>query len=138
MKPNFVILFFCTLIALSCTNPPSPESSLLVNTWIFNGGEITTNKTGYFVSDARYDKYKYMDLHNNGSGSLWGGAAILDGNVSWDEKGKFVELQAKNDGGALLNFEKYEIDSVSSHYLKLSYSETHSDTVISKEILFKR
>jgi hypothetical protein len=138
MKHFIVILFLSCLFTISCTDPGSNESSLLVNTWIFNGGKITTNKTGYFVTDTRYDKYKYMDLHNNGSGSLWGGAAILDGKVSWDEKGKFVEMQAKNDGGALLNVEKYDIDSVSSNYLKLIYTETHTDTVILKEILFKR
>jgi uncharacterized protein YprB with RNaseH-like and TPR domain len=109
-----------------------------VNTWIFKGLEITTNKTGYFVTDARYDKYKYLDLHSNGNGSLWGGPAILDGKVSWNEKANYIELQAKNDGGAYLDVEKYGIDSVSTHYLKISFSETHTDTVIVKELLFNR
>ncbi len=58
--------------------------------------------------------------------------------MSWDEKAKIVELQAKNDGGALLNVEKYDIDSVSVAYLKMTYSEIHNDTIILKELLFKR
>jgi hypothetical protein len=138
MKYFVLLILSATLSLISCTAPSPSESSLLVNTWIFNGEKITTNKTGYVVTDTRYDKYKYMDLYNNGGGSLWGGAAILDGVVSWNEKAKILELQAKNDGGALLNVEKYDIDSVSALYLKMTYSETHSDTVIIKELLFKR
>ncbi|MFZ9848303.1 MAG: hypothetical protein ACO3EE_09170 [Flavobacteriales bacterium] len=138
MKCFVILLFWTTLFLNSCTAPSPTDSSVLVNTWIFNGEKITTNKSNYTVSDTRYDKYKYMDLYNNGNGSLWGGAAILDGKVSWNENAKIVELQAKNDGGALLNVEKYDIDSVSAFYLKMTYEETHGDTVISKELLFKR
>jgi len=137
MKSLFQILIL-SFVIFSCTESGSSEKSLLVNTWIFNGDSISTNKSGYVYNDSRYDKYKYMDLHNNGGGSLWGGAAILDGKVSWDEKAKHVELQAKNNGGALLNVEKYNIDSVSSHYLKMTYNEIHNDTVITKQLLFKR
>ncbi len=136
MKIFLFLLVFFSVIA--CTDPSAKGSNILVNTWIFNGDTITTNKVGYVYSDSRYNKYKYMDLHNNGNGGLWGAAAILDGNVSWNEKGKYVELQAKNNGGALLNAEKYTIDSVSTYYLKLTYNETHSDTIITKQLLFKR
>ncbi len=125
-------------MCISCAAPSPNESSVLVNTWIFSGEKITTNKTGYVVTDTRYDKYKYLDLYNNSGGSLWGGAAILDGKASWDEKAKMAELQAKNDGGALLNVEKYDIDSVSALYLRMTCNEAHNDTVIVKELLFKR
>jgi hypothetical protein len=138
MKYFVLVILSASLSFNSCTTSSPNESSFLVNTWIFNGEKISTNKTGYAVSDTRYDKYKYMDLYNNSGGSLWGGATILDGKVSWNEKAKMVELQAKNDGGALLNVEKYDIDSVSAFYLKMTYEETHGDTVISKELLFKR
>lgn len=135
---NIILISVSLLLMFSCTDSTPTAKSVLINTWIFNGVNISTNKSGYNYSDDRYDKYKYLDLHNNGNGSLWGGAAILDGKVSWNEKEKYVELQAKNNGGAYLNVEKYEIDSVSTTYLKLTYKETHSDTVISKELLFKR
>ena len=138
MKYFVLLILSATLSLISCTAPSPSESSLLVNTWIFNGEKISTNKIGYVVSDTRYDKYKYMDLYNNSGGSLWGGAAILDGKVSWNEKAKMVELQAKNDGGALFNVEKYQIDSVSTLYLKMTCSEEHNDTLIVKELLFKR
>ncbi len=109
-----------------------------MNTWIFNGKEFSSNKSGYIPTDDRYDKYKYMDLNNSGVGTLWGGAVILDGKVSWKEKEKWVELQAKNSGGLLLDVEKFDIDSLSSGYLHMTHQHSQNDTLIIKELFFKR
>jgi hypothetical protein len=77
-------------------------------------------------------------LNANAKGALWGGKTEWDGFATWDEKNKFIELQAKDSSAVLKDFEKYTIDSVSTYYLHIFSLTSFHDTVVTKEIFFKK
>ncbi len=133
---NFVMLI---LLFASCANDVSTNASTtLSGTWIFTTINVSSNKAGYAPNDNRYAKYKYLDLYQNGKGVLWGGKENLNGIATWDEKNKWIELQAKDSSAVTLDFEKYSIDSARIDYLHVFNTTFFHDTALTREIYFKK
>ena len=134
------LIFFAVLTLLfSCSGDVSTGNSAeLSGTWIFTSIIQTSNIAGYTPGDNRYNKYKYLDLNSKGKGVLWGGNNLLDGVAAWDEKNKWIELQAKDSTAVLMDFEKFTVDSLRNNYLKISHHAFFHDTTVTKEIFFKK
>ncbi|MFM7022608.1 MAG: hypothetical protein ACKOXB_06480 [Flavobacteriales bacterium] len=131
--------FFVVLMLLAaCDGNLSTSSSTdLKGTWIFTSVKQSSNVSGYFP-DNRYGKYKYLDLYQNGKGSLWGGNNLWDGAVNWKEKEKWVELQAKDSSAVFMEMEKFTIDSVSDKYMHMLHIAYYHDTTVTKEFFLKK
>ena len=79
-----------------------------------------------------------MDLYQNAKGELWGGKENLNGVAVWDEKNKWIELQAKDSFALQMEVEKYSIDSIRIDYLHIVNTTFFHDTTVIKEIYFKK
>ncbi|MCX6183320.1 MAG: hypothetical protein NT150_15510 [Bacteroidetes bacterium] len=136
---KYLIFIIVLSVFFSCGGDVSTgNSGHLSGTWIFTAVLQSSNKSGYTPNDTRYNKYKYLDLNSSGKGVLWGGNNLMDGVATWDEKNKWIELQAKDSAAVLMDFEKFTVDSVGSTYLKISHLAFFHDTTVTKEIFFKK
>ncbi len=139
-KLSFSIsLIIVVSIALSCNDgSTSGNSGSLAGTWIIEKTQMHSNIVGYVPICNAYAKYKYLNLNSGGRGLLWGGNSALDGQATWNEPLKIVELAAKDSAGVLFNFEKYDVDSLSAYYLHLIHISYKNDSVLTQELFLKK
>jgi|GEM_PF-2635200 len=134
-----ILLLVASSIAFSCNDGSSSGGSgTLSGTWIIEKSQMYSNIVAYAPPYNPYAKYKYLNLNPGGKGLLWGGNSALDGQATWNEPLKMVELEAKDSSGVFLNFEKYEVDSLSAYYLHLTHISYHHDSVLTHELFLKK
>jgi hypothetical protein len=138
-KLSFSIMLAVYTTVLSCNDSSSAGSSgVLPGTWIIEKSQAYSNVLGYAPVFDRYNRYKYLNLNPGGKGVLWGGTSALDGQATWNESLKIVELKARDSVGVFLDFEKFDIDSLSAFYLHLIHFSYRHDTTLTQEFFLRK